>query len=336
MRTREIHLIARPKGTPRESDFAVVQTTLPAIGDRQVAIQNIWMSLDPYMRGQMNETCTHSEPFKIGEHLNGDAVGRVIESNHPDFPVGTTVAHFGGWREHVISEGSDLRVIEEADVPLRAHLGVLGMTGMTAYTAVFLVSNLQPGETIFVSAAAGAVGSVVCQLAKLHGCRVVASAGSDEKLEWLKIQYGVDCTINYRTTPDFTAALRAACPNGLEVYIDSVGGVQLEAALEAMNHYGRVVACGMISFYNDGSGHTGPRNYILVGDKRLKVSGMNVWAPEYWQRYPAFVERMIEWIRSGAIRVDDTVVTGLENAPRAFIGMLAGANKGKALVHLSE
>jgi NADPH-dependent curcumin reductase CurA len=350
MKSRQIHLVARPTGVPTLENFAFVDVELPALKEGEVLVRNLWMSVDPYMRGRMDERCSYNAPFELGAPLLGDALGRIEESRHPGFPVGAIVAHKGAWRDLAIidvvnsydpfqEKGAEI-IKADPEIPLHYFLSVLGMTGMAAYTGLLLVCGLQKGETVFVSGAAGAVGSVACQIAKLHGCRVVGSAGSKEKLSWLKYTIGVDEAINYKLPEQqLFHSLAAACPLGIDVYFENVGGLQMEAALEAMNNHGRIALCGLIQYYqedyyNDRTINTGPRNFIQIPNKWIMASGFDVWNPRYWSHYGEFVRLMSGWIKGGKVVVGDTIVEGLEKAPDALIGLFTGANKGKMLVRL--
>jgi NADPH-dependent curcumin reductase CurA len=300
------------------------------------------MSIDPYMLGRMQGSLTYMAPFGIDTVMDGEAIGIITKSRNPEFPEGTYVKHWFGWREGFVGDGKGLRQFRRVDgIPLEAHLDILGeSTGLAAYAGLFYVANLQPRETVFVSGGAGAVGSVACQIALALDCHVVASAGSAAKIRWLEQDLGVHAAINYRehpTTESFEKALRAACPNGIDVYFENVGGRQLEAALWLMNKYGRIPLCGMIEHYesdynNDRSINTGPRNFIQIADRWLKVQGFH--CPHYFDRIPEFESRMIGWITDGKIRSRATVLEGLPNAAEAMIGLFAGANIGKMLVRL--
>jgi hypothetical protein len=327
---REIHLAARPQGMPRASDFELVETPVPEPGDGEALIRNAFMSVDPYMRGRMNDTRSYVPPFALGEPLGGGAVGQVVESRLAGFAAGDWVLSMLGWREWAVSDGTMLRKLDAAAAPVSAALGVLGMPGLTAYVGLLDIGQLQDGETVFVSGAAGAVGSVAGQIAKLKGCRVIGSAGSDEKVAWLR-ELGFDAAFNYRDVA-VDDALREAAPDGIDLYFDNVGGAHLEAALTALRTYGRVVACGSISRYNDQQRTPGPWNIFLVVTKRLRVQGFIV--SDHFDRLPAFAADMSGWLREGKVRDRETVVEGIENAPAAFLGLFTGENVGKMLVQV--
>ena len=324
--TREVHLAARPRGVPQLTDFRVVDVDLPDPADGEVLIENAFVSVDPYMRGRMNDTKSYVPPFQIGEPLTGGAVGQVISSRNDQWPEGTWVVHNLGWRELALSDGAGLLPFDPSLAPVSTALGVLGMPGLTAYVGLLDVGRPKEGETVFVSGAAGAVGSAVGQIAKLKGCRVIGSAGSAKKVAWLW-ELGFDEVFDYRET-----SAREALRDGIDVYFDNVGGETLEAALGALRPRGRVVACGAISQYNATELPPGPRNLFLVVTKRLRIEGFIV--SDHFDRLPAFLADAGPWVRDGSLRYRETIVEGIENAPAAFIGLLAGENVGKMLVRV--
>jgi NADPH-dependent curcumin reductase CurA len=327
MKSREIRLVARPQGAPRDSDFELTEVEVDEPADGEVLIRNELMSVDPYMRGRMNDVRSYVPPFQLGEPLYGGAVGRVVASRHPDFAEGDCVLSDLGWRELARAEGSRLRKLDPDAAPLSTALGVLGMPGLTAYVGLLDIGEPKEGETVFVSGAAGAVGSIAGQIAKLKGCRVIGSAGTPEKVAWLE-ELGFDKVFDYRQTPP-REALRG---EQVDVYFDNVGGEHLEAAIGAANPFARFVECGMISRYNDESPTPGPRNMPMVVTKRLKLQGFIV--TDRRDRAPDFFRDMTQWVREGKVRYRETYVDGLENAPRAFMGLLAGDNIGKMLVRI--
>jgi len=327
---REIRLKTRPRGLPRESDFELAQTTIDEIGPGEILVGNIYMSVDPYMRGRMDDRKSYVLPFQIGQALEGGSVGRVIASNGGPFQVGDFVLGMLGWREYFLSDGKDLVKVDPALAPLQAYLGVLGMPGLTAYAGLLHVGELKQGDTVFVSAASGAVGSVVCQIAKLKGCRVVGSAGSDEKVSWLLEEAGIDAAFNYKTVDDVVAAVGRYCPKGIDLYFENVGGVHLEAALEHMRPFGRIVLCGLISMYNATEPVAGPPNLAYIIGKRLTVRGFIVM--DHFDKMPQFFADMGKWIARGDIKWKETIVEGIETAPRALIGLFKGENFGKMIV----
>jgi NADPH-dependent curcumin reductase CurA len=331
-KSREIRLARRPEGLPRPEDFRLAETEGPAPGPGQVLVRNIYMSVDPYMRGRMVERESYVPPFQIGEALSGGAVGQVVESTNPQFRPGDYVNNFSGWREWFLSPGGDLQKIDPAMAPIQAFLGTFGMPGLTAYGGLLKVGELKDGERVFVSAASGAVGAVVCQIAKNKGCYVVGSAGSDEKCEWLKREAGVDRAINYRTCGNLAKAVREALPEGIDVYFENVGGDHLDAALANMRMYGRVPVCGMIAQYNDAAPPPGPAKIVNVIPKRLTIRGFIV--TDYANLMPDFLRDMSAWRRAGKMKWQETIVEGIEKAPSAFIGLFKGENFGKMLVKL--
>ena len=330
---REIHLKSRPEGMPSAENFELVETSVPEPSDGQFVTRNIWMTVDPYMRGRMYDMKSYVPPFQVGEVLDGGAVGQVIVSKHPDFAVGDYVSGMtGGWREYALSDGFGLQKVDPNIAPLSYHLGILGMPGMTAYAGLLRVAEYKEGDTVFVSAASGAVGSVVCQIAKLKGSRVIGSAGSDEKCTWLKEELGVDEAINYKTCGDLTAALAKAAPEGIDIYFENVGGTHLEAALACANQKARFALCGMIDSYNDMASATGPSNIIQAVGKELTLRGFIV--SSHLDMAEDFIRDMATWIGSGQLKYKETVLDGIENAPQAFINLFTGANQGKMLVRL--
>ena len=332
--SREIRLKNRPAGLPSESDFELAQVTVPQVGERQVLVQNIYMSVDPYMRGRMVDRKSYLPPFQLDQPLEGGCVGRVIESNNGQFQVGDFVLGMSGWREYFISDGKGLIKIDPQIAPIQAYLGTVGMPGLTAYVGLLDIGKPREGETVFVSAAAGAVGSIVCQIAKLKGCNVLGSAGSEEKVSWLLQEAGVDAAFNYKAVDDVIAEVGRQCPNGIDVYFENVGGVHLQAALEHMNTFGRIIMCGAISMYNATEPIPGPPNLFYATTKQLTLQGFIV--REHLAKLPQFYIDMGKWIAEGKIKWKETIVDGLENAPQAFIGLFKGENFGKMIVKIGD
>lgn len=333
MNSQQITLASRPQGLPTAENFSLVTTPLPQLSDGEVLVKNMWMSVDPYMRGRMVDRKSYIPPFQIGQVLEGGAIGEVIQSLNAQFPVGTKVNSMSGWRDLFISNGTDLTAIPETGLALSHFLGVLGMPGMTAWTGLNRIAKLQAGETLFVSAASGAVGSVACQIGKLMGAKVVATVGSDEKADKLRA-LGVDAVINYKTCGDLTQALAAAAPEGIDVYFENVGGDHLVAALNQMKDHGRIAVCGMIAQYNDTEATPGPSNIAQIVIKKLKLEGFIVF--EHWDHYGEFAAQMGTWLQQGKVKAEQTIYDGLENAPAAFIGLFEGKNSGKMLVKLAD
>jgi hypothetical protein len=290
------------------------------------------MSVDPYMRGRMTDRRSYITPFEPGKPLEGGAIGQVVESKNPKFPTGAYVNSMLGWRENYVSSGRGVERVDPSVAPVQTFLGTLGAPGLTAYVGLLKVAAVQPGETVFVSGAAGAVGSVVCQIAKAKNCRVVASAGSHEKVTWLLKEAGVDYAFNYKEAPDISKELSQGAPEGIDVVFENVGGPQLEVALLHMRDFGRVAICGWISQYNATAPEPGPSTLPLAIPRRLRLEGFIV--TDHLDQRPAFFADMKQWIAAGKIKWQETVVDGLQNAPRAFIGLFQGQNIGKMLVRI--
>lgn len=329
---REVHLVNRPDALPQPSDFALVRAPDPDPADGDLVVQNLWMSVDPYMRGRMRDAKSYADPWQLNHVCDGRAVGRVVESRHPDFASNDLVRSGLGWRELFSSPAANFEKID-ADYPHPEHyLSALGGTGLTAYIGLLDLCDPQPGETVFVSGAAGAVGSVAGQIARIKGCGVIGSAGSDAKVDLLSDAFGFDDGFNYKSEDPMDALPRLA-PNGIDVYFDNVGGRHLEAALESLNDFGRIAACGSISRYNDSEPAPGPSNIFQIVPKRLTMRGYIV--SDHLDRRPAFEAEMKGWIASGDMKVEETVVDGIETAVEAFIGLFRGVNTGKMLVRLA-
>jgi NADPH-dependent curcumin reductase CurA len=317
---------------PTEEDFEHIEVQLPDPGDGEILVQNIYMSVDPYMRGRMVDRESYQPPFQLGKTLEGGGIGKVVQSNGGAFQVGDYVLSNLGWREYYVSNGSGLTKIDHTIAPIQSYLGVLGMTGLTAYGGLLNIGKPKEGETIFVSAASGAVGAIVCQIGKIKGCRVVGSAGSKEKVAWLLEEVGIDSAFNYKEVKNLRKELGKHCPDGLDIYFESVGGKHLEAALEHMNNFGRIVLCGAISQYNATAPPEGPRNLYLAIGKRLTLRGFI--GSDYNHQLPQFYADMGQWIGEGRMKWKETVLEGIENAPKAFIGLFSGENFGKMLVKI--
>jgi NADPH-dependent curcumin reductase CurA len=333
MKTREVHLVARPEGWPKPEDFAIVETELPPPGDGEVLVRNLFMSVDPYMRGRMNDVKSYVPPFKLNQAMTGGAVGEVVESANPALEPGDVVLHDLGWREHAVGPAKWFRKLAPAEgVPLSAYLGVLGMPGMTAYVGLLDIAGMKEGDSVFVSGAAGAVGSAAGQIARQRGAsKVIGSAGSPEKVAYLTGTLGFDAAFDYKTGP-VGELLRQAAPDGIDLYFDNVGGDHLEAALDAFNKGGRAALCGAISAYNATEPPPGPRNLIYMVGKRLTLRGFIV--SDHNDRYADFQREMGGWVRDGKITFEETVFEGVGNAVDAFLAMLNGKNLGKMIVRL--
>ncbi|HUG65527.1 MAG TPA: NADP-dependent oxidoreductase [Gaiellaceae bacterium] len=325
---REVRLVARPQGWPDEDLFEVAEATIPEPADGQVLIRNAYFSVDPYMRPRMNDVRSYVAPFTLGEAMTGGAVGRIAVSRNPRYAEGDWVLHQLGWREWALSDGSALRRLDASAAPVSTALGVLGMPGFTAWYGLFELGAPSEGNTVFVSGAAGAVGSAAGQMARIAGCRVIGSAGSEEKLAWLR-DLGFDDVFNYREQSP-RRALAELATDGIDISFDNVGGDHLEAAIGAARPYGRIVACGSIARYNDAEPAPGPRNMFMIVTKRLRLQGFII--SDHFDRFDEFVRQAEEWIRDGRLQYRETIVDGIENAPSAFLGLLRGDNIGKMLV----
>lgn len=328
----EVHLVARPSGWPRPEDFAIVEAKVPDPADGEVLVRNRWLSVDPYMRGRMNAGPSYATPYRVGEVMYGGAIGTVVASRTPSLAEGDIVLHSLGWREFAGGPASAFRKVDTPDAPEQAYLGVLGMPGLTAYVGVRLIAGLRDDDIVFVSGAAGAVGSLAGQIARLSGAaRVVGSAGTDAKVRYLTERCGFDAAFNYHAGPA-TEQLAAVAPAGIDLYFDNVGGEQLEAALSALHPFGRVAACGAISLYNATEPPAGPRNIGLVIGKRLTIRGFIV--SDHGELGPQFEREMSGWLATGKVTYEETIVDGIERAVDAFLGLLHGDNVGKMLVRL--
>jgi NADPH-dependent curcumin reductase CurA len=332
MINREWHLLSRPVGLPTPGDFALVESEVPTPGEGQVLVRNTHLSVDPYMRGRMSAAKSYVAPFELGEVMQGGAVGEVVASNAEGFAVGDHVLHFLGWREYAAVDERHAVKVDAGAAPLSAYLGVLGMTGLTAYAGLLRTAAFKEGDAVFVSGAAGAVGSQVGQLAKLKGAsRVVGSAGSDEKVRLLVEEYGFDAAFNYKAGP-VHEQLKQAAPDGVDVYFDNVGGEHLEAAIGRLNRGGRIAVCGMISVYNDTEPTPGPRNLARLIQTRGRIEGFLV--GDHYDLQPQFVAEVGPWVASGELKYRETVFEGIENNLEAFLGVLRGDNIGKMIVRL--
>ncbi|GAB4050154.1 NADP-dependent oxidoreductase [Catellatospora paridis] len=326
---REIHLASRPVGMPTPDNFRLMEVAVPEPAEGQVKVRNLVMSVDPYMRGRMNDVKSYVPPFAVDAVLDGGAVGEVVESRSPDLKPGDLVLHGYGWREWAVDDARRFRRLDPV-APPSAFLGVLGMPGLTAYVGLLDIAAMKPGDTVFVSGAAGAVGSLVGQLARLKGAaRVIGSAGSAAKVAHLTGDLGFDAAFNYRDG-DVSKLLKQAAPDGIDVYFDNVGGDHLTAAIARAKPFARFALCGAISAYNEPV--PGPDNMALLIGKRLTMRGFIV--SDHNDRMPDLIREVGAWYAAGEIKAEETVVEGLENAPEAFAGLLRGANTGKMVVKL--
>lgn len=329
---QQILLTSRPVGEPKESDFTLVETPIPEPGEGEVLNRTIYLSLDPYMRGRMSDRESYASPAELGSVMVGGTVSQVVKSNHPQFSAGDFVLGYDGWQAYGVSKGETLRKLDPNQASISYALGITGMPGMTAYFALLDIGQPQAGETVVVSAASGAVGSVVGQIAKLKGCRAVGVAGSDAKCDYAVKELGFDACIN-RKTQDLSSALKAACPNGIDVYFDNTAGAILEAVLQQINLGARIPLVGLISQYNAENPPPGP-NLMPLLVKRALIKGFLV--GDYQQRQAEFVNDVSQWLQEGKLKYKEDVVEGLENAPHAFIGLLQGKNFGKLIVKISD
>ena len=334
---RRITLAARPEGAPRDSDFALLEDAVPSPGPGELLLETVYLSLDPYMRGRMNAVKSYVPYVEIGETMVGATVSRVIDSKVDGFAAGDMVLAYTGWQSHALSDGKGLLKLDPRAAPVSTALGILGMPGHTAYVGLLDIGRPQPGETVVVSAASGAVGSAVGQIARIKGCRVVGVAGAEEKCRYVVEELGFDACVSHHAA-DLPEQLASVCPRGIDVYFDNVGGKVLDAAFELTNVAARIPICGMISRYNDAAPPPGPDSLpkFLRGvlTRRLTVQGFIIL--DHQRRWRAFHDEMAAWIREGLVKYREDFVDGLENAPRAFRGLLEGRNFGKLIVRVGE
>lgn len=334
---RQILLASRPHGEPTLDNFQLVETTLPSPAPGQLLLRSLYLSLDPYMRGRMSAEKSYASPVEVGGVMGGQAIAEVVESNHPDHRVGEIVLAPIGWQEYALTDGDGLQEIDPALGPVSYALGVLGMPGLTAYTGLLNIGQPKPGETLVVAAASGAVGSVVGQIAKLKGCRVIGIAGGAEKCRYVKEELGFDDCLDHRA-PNLADRLRTACPDGIDVYFENVGGEVFTAVFPLLNNFARIPVCGLIAHYNATEAPAGPdrlpqlMHSILT--KRLTFRGYIV--SDFASQYPQFLEDVGSWLRDGRIKYKEDVTEGLENAPRELIGVLRGENFGKKIVRVGK
>ncbi len=335
-KNRQILLASRPSGEPTPDNFRLVETAVPAPGPGQMLLRTIYLSLDPYMRGRMDAGPSYAKPVEVGEVMEGRAVCEVVKSNVAQYKQGDIVLAGTGWQEYALSDGKGVQKLDPALRPLSYALGILGMPGLTAYTGLLNIGKPQPGETLVVAAASGAVGSVVGQIAKIKGCRVVGIAGGERKCRYVKDELGFDDCLDHRQ-PDLAERLKAACPKGIDIYFENVSGAVFEAVLPLLNNFARVPVCGIIAHYNATELPAGPNRVpeliraILV--KRLTFRGFIVW--DFAAQYPDFLRDMTGWLGEGRVKYKEDITDGLENAPRELIGLLKGENFGKKIVRVS-
>ncbi|PCJ23715.1 MAG: NADP-dependent oxidoreductase [SAR86 cluster bacterium] len=330
---KQIHLISRPGGMPSHDNFSIVNVELNPPGDGEVLVKNLYMSVDPYMRGRMRADAVYADAYELNKVMYGGAVGEVIESGDSSLQVGDIVLNGAAWQDKFVAKANTVSKLEPFDMDqLSLYLGTLGMPGLTSYVGLLKYGEPKEGETVFVSAASGAVGANVCQIAKLKGCRVIGSVGSDEKAQWLLDECGVDAVINYKTCGDLSDALAKAAPDGIDIYFENVGGDHLQAALNVMNPFGRIAACGMIASYNNSEPAPGPNNLMLIVGKKIRINGFIV--SDHGDMRPQFLSEMIPWIQEGKVKSRETMVEGLDNAVDAFLGLFSGNNFGKMVVKI--
>lgn len=334
---RRIVLAARPQGAPQSSDFSMISEPVPDLGEGEIISRTIYLSLDPYMRGRMNEGKSYAAPVEIGETMCGGTVSQVLKSNNPEFAKDDYILTYDGWQEYAVSDGKGARKLDPTQAPISTAVGVLGMPGMTAYMGLLEIGQPQSGETVVVAAATGAVGSNVGQIARLKGCRVVGIAGSTEKCEFALNELGFDACINYKDA-GFRDSLKTACPEGIDVYFENVGGMVFEAIIPLLNFQSRIPVCGLIAHYNDTELPSGPnvlpKLMRMVLTQRVTIRGFIV--SDFSNKQGAFLRDMSKWIADGKIKYKEDIVEGLDNAVGAFQGLLEGSNFGKLLIQVSE
>lgn len=331
---RQIVLAARPVGLPKESDFRLVESPMPRPRPGEVLVRALYLSVDPYMRGRMRENGSYTRSVDIGDVMVGGIVGRVVESNDPRLATGDLVEGLLGWQDYAISQAKALRHVDPSVAPVSTSLYVLGMPGLTAYFGLLDICHPQPGETVVVSGAGGAVGSLVGQIAKIKRCRAIGISGSDDKVRFITQELGFEAGFNYKTTSDYYGKLKELCSTGIDVYFDNVGGPITDAVIRLINARARIAVCGQISQYNMEQPEIGPRWLHQLVVKQAKVEGFLVF--QYADRYDEGLRQLSTWLREGRIKYHEDVLEGLENAPKAFIRMLQGQNLGKQLVKIAE
>lgn len=327
---KTILLKNRPKGTPQTSDFEFIESNKPLPKDGEVLLQTKFVSVDPYLRGRMRDEKSYVEPFKLSEPVASAIVAEVVESKNNKFIKGDYLTGMLAWKEFQTSDAKELRKIDPDMASLSAYLGVLGMTGLTAYFGLTRIGEPKEGETLLVSGAAGAVGSIVGQIGKIKGCKVIGIAGTDEKVTMLKEKFGFDGAINYRKTDDMAAAIKELAPDGVDVYFDNVGSYTLDAAMKNINRFGRVINCGAISLYNETEQPTGPRLETTLVKKSVKMQGFIV--SNYQDDFKEGIQQLGQWLKEGKLKHEETIVEGFDEIPQAFIDLFDGKNKGKMVV----
>jgi NADPH-dependent curcumin reductase CurA len=328
---RQILLKSRPEGPPSLDNFELAESPTPEPGEGEVLMRNVYLSLDPYMRGRMSAAKSYAKPAAIGQPMVGGTVGEIVTSRHPQYAAGDIVLGYGGWQDYALSNGAGLRKLDPAAAPVSTALGVLGMPGMTAYVGLLEIGQPKPGETVVVAAASGAVGSVVGQIAKIKGCHAVGIAGGADKCRFVVDELGFDACVDHRAA-DFARQLEAACPAGIDVYFENVGGVVQQTVWPLLNDFARIPVCGLIAQYDATVPLPGPDMFSVLR-KRLLLRGFIVW--DFAAKQADFLRDVGEWVRSRRLKYREDVVEGLEKAPASFLGMLQGKNFGKTLVRIA-
>lgn len=329
---KTIILKNRPAGKPSPEDFEFQTEAMPEAGSNEILLKTMYVSVDPYLRGRMRDEKSYIEPFAVGEPLESGIIAEVIESNNPNFIKGEFVSGMLKWKQFQTASGSGLNKVDPDKAPLTVYLGVLGLTGITAFLGLDKIGNLKSGETLLVSAAAGAVGSVAGQIGKIKGCKVVGIAGTDEKIDRIKSKFNFDDGINYRTSDNIRKVIKEKCPGGVDIYFDNVGGEILDAALSNMNKFGRVINCGAISLYNETEIPLGPRPEGRLIKNSLLMQGFTV--RDYVKDFGPAINQLSSWLKEDKLKYEETIVKGFDNIPQAFLDLFEGKNKGKMIVQV--
>ncbi|MBC7509127.1 MAG: NADP-dependent oxidoreductase [Ferruginibacter sp.] len=330
MTTKQIVLASRPKGTPTLTDFRIENVQLSALKEDELLLKGMYYSVDPYMRGRMNDVKSYVAPFKVGQPMEGGVVAKVVDSKSADFKTGDMVLAALPWSEQIVTLATGVKKIDTTKVPASYYLGILGMPGLTAYFGLMDITKPRAGETVVISGAAGAVGVVVGQIAKIQGCRVIGIAGSEDKIKFLKENFGFDEAINYKTIIDIKQEIARLCPNGVDVYFDNVGGAISDAVISNLNFHARIALCGQISLYNSTEVPFGPRLQPMLLTRSVLMQGFIV--SNYQSRFPEGIQQLAQWITAGKLKFAETILHGFDQLPVALIGLFSGENKGKMLV----
>ncbi|CAN5640471.1 NADP-dependent oxidoreductase [soil metagenome] len=330
MNTQQIVLASRPTGTPTQDNFRFEKTELPELQNDEVLLEGLYYSVDPYMRGRMNDAKSYVPPFEVDQPISGTVIAKVVESKSADLKPGDIVVGSLPWRVQTVAPAKGLSKIDATDAPISYRLDVLGMTGLTAYFGLMMIGKPKAGETVVVSGAAGAVGLVVGQIAKIHGCRVVGIAGSDEKIKLLKEKFGFDEAINYKTVTDIKSAISTACPKGVDIYFDNVGGEISDAVISNINFHARIPLCGQISLYNSTETPVGPRLQPMLLTRSVLMQGFII--SNYQSQFPEGISQLAKWLKEGKIKFDQTIIHGFDQLPTALLGLFKGDNIGKMIV----